>query len=484
MQALIHKSGMSSFSRIHRFCTSDGTAVTDETISLDEYIALDEHDEVEPLGENKHAQKTATSEPKEEPKPGADAAAKEQVEKALGDAEKPNKAKPGDTEQHDGTVGKASNKDGEVELEKEAPVKQIKARVPKLAIYYRSPARVATAGMDFSNATGPASNRIMPGSGPLGATGDSGSGAGSGFGFSGPTGSDTTNLPNVAANPTVATPISLIAADKANAAGNNYVDPYNNVNNASQMNAGEKNVITAGTLTEEQWGIILRNCAVFYGWKIDRRTGQIARAPRAAFRLRCKVDAEPVAQIPTFVIDEAAQKLAEAQNADFEKSLFEHTEADRKRFDELQQQKSDVPEGVQRAIIAAPVESKPLRGIPNFRVNDDSRIEITACQDSLAISLAKSDFSSQSTELAAAGGAYGVTVGLSAGYATSNEKKSSESKASITQTLVARYLYPRCDIFLRAEDLEPSPEFVTLLDKAKNQKSIDAVRAIHDQYGQ
>ncbi|EUC28058.1 hypothetical protein COCCADRAFT_64920, partial [Bipolaris zeicola 26-R-13] len=127
---------------------------------------------------------------------------------------------------------------------------------------------------------------------------------------------------------------------------------------------------------------------------------------------------------------------------------------------------------------------KPLRGIPNFRVNDDSRIEITACQDSLAISLAKSDFSSQSTELAAAGGAYGVTVGLSAGYATSNEKKSSESKASITQTLVARYLYPRCDIFLRAEDLEPSPEFVTLLDKAKNQKSIDAVRAIHDQYGQ
>lgn len=117
-------------------------------------------------------------------------------------------------------------------------------------------------------------------------------------------------------------------------------------------------------------------------------------------------------------------------------------------------------------------------------MNDDSRIEIAACQSTLAVSLAKSDFSSQSTEASASGGAFGVTVGVSAGYATSKENKTSRDDATSTQTLVARYMYPRCDIFLRAEDLEPTPEFTDLLNKAKNQRSIDAVRAIHDQYGQ
>jgi hypothetical protein len=37
---------------------------------------------------------------------------------------------------------------------------------------------------------------------------------------------------------------------------------------------------------------------------------------------------------------------------------------------------------------------------------------------------------------------------------------------------------------LGVEDLEPTPEFTDLLNKAKNQRSIDAVRAIQDQYGQ
>lgn len=50
--------------------------------------------------------------------------------------------------------------------------------------------------------------------------------------------------------------------------------------------------------------------------------------------------------------------------------------------------------------------------------------------------------------------------------------------------VVARYMFPRCDLFLRPEDLEPTAEFATLLKVIKNTRSIEALRKVHDRYGQ
>jgi hypothetical protein len=404
--------GMSSFSRIHRFCTANGTVLSDETISLDDYLALDINDEV--------SDQSAT------------------------DAAKEHGATP-------------------------AP------KVPKLSIYYRSPPRVATAGMDLTSAAAPALNMGMtPFAGAV-SDGNLVSGGTAGFDVNG-----QPLPPTQSAGLTVPPLTSMIGADRTfSAAINNYGAAINNYSAAS---------VTAGQLTEEQWNIVLRNCAVFYGWKVDRASGQIKRAPRAAFQLRSKIETELVAQIPTFAEEPPSveRSKAEANNDEFEQSLFLPFLADRELLARAEQQDEQLPQPIYPPQTANKdqIPPKPIKGIPNFRVNDDSRIEITACQDTLAVSLAKSDFSSQATEMSASGGAYGVTAGANAGFAKGGSKDIQTTNTHSTQTLVARYLFPRCDLFLRAEDLEPTPEFITLLNKAKYQKSIDAVRAIHEQYGQ
>jgi hypothetical protein len=413
---------MSSFSRIHRFCTSDGTVIQEETISLDDYLALDLTDEVEKV---KDTSAVAATEPEKQ------------------DGE----------EVTDGTKKKAAT-GGKNDATK--PASTHKTPIPKLSIYYRTPPRVATAGMDFTNATGPALNMAMR---PVGAAGIDANGS---------------PLPLGQAAAATAPPLtSVIGADRS-------LDPI--------YRLGKEASVIAGDLSEAQWNVVLRNCAVFYGWKVDKASGQITRAPRAAFQLRSKIEGEPVASIPTFAVDpeSIARKKAEAQDAEYEKSLFERVDVDHEVIERAERQNE---QGLQRTELPQPEKgdqlySRTVQGIPNFRVNDDSRIEIAACQSTLAVSLAKSDFSSQSTEASVSGGAFGVTVGVSAGYATSKENKSTTEDGVSTQTLVAKYMYPRCDIFLRAEDLEPTPEFTDLLNKAKNQRSIDAVRAIQDQYGQ
>jgi hypothetical protein len=413
---------MSSFSRIHRFCTSDGTVIQEETISLDDYLALDLTDEVEKV---KDTSAVAATEPEKQ------------------DGE----------EVTDGTKNKAAT-GGKNDATKPASTR--KTPIPKLSIYYRTPPRVATAGMDFTNATGPALNMAMR---PVGAAGIDANGS---------------PLPLGQAAAATAPPLtSVIGADRS-------LDPI--------YRLGKDASVIAGDLSEAQWNVVLRNCAVFYGWKVDKASGQITRAPRAAFQLRSKIEGEPVASIPTFAVDpeSIARKKAEAQDAEYEKSLFERVDVDHEVIERAERQNE---QGLQRTELPQPEKgdqlySRTVQGIPNFRVNDDSRIEIAACQSTLAVSLAKSDFSSQSTEASVSGGAFGVTVGVSAGYATSKENKSTTEDGVSTQTLVAKYMYPRCDIFLRAEDLEPTPEFTDLLNKAKNQRSIDAVRAIQDQYGQ
>jgi hypothetical protein len=413
---------MSSFSRIHRFCTSDGTVLQDEIISLDDYLALDLTEGVERV---KDPTAVVTTEPEKQ------------------DGE----------ETTDGTK-KIAATGGKSDAIK--PAANQKTTVPKISIYYRTPPRVATAGMDLTNATGPALNMAMR---PVGAPGIDANGNPVPLGQS--------------AAATAPTLTSVIGAGRS-------LDPIYRV--------GKEASVVAGDLSETQWNVVLRNCAVFYGWKVDKASGQITRAPRAAFQLRSKIEGEPVASIPTFAVDpeSIARKKAEAEDAEYEKSLFNRVDVDHEVIERAERQSA---QGLQRTELPQPGQgdqlySRTVQGIPNFRVNDDSRIEIAACQSTLAVSLAKSDFSSQSTEASASGGAFGVTVGVSAGYANSKENKSTKEDGVSTQTLVARYMYPWCDVFLRAEDLEPTPEFTDLLNKAKNQRSIDTVRAIQDQYGQ
>lgn len=303
---------MSSFSRIHRFCTSDGTLLTDEGISLDDYLALDVTEEVEKakdtIAEAKPTQEVVNDEPT------------------------------------DSTQKKAATGVTDVQTKNDAANPALKPKVPKLSIYYRTPPRVATAGMDFTNATGPALNMAMRPMGGVGAAVNSGLG--------GSLGLDANGYPLPPGQPpgTTAPPLtSMIGADKSFGA----------------ISAGASASVTAGELSETQWNNVLRNCAVFYGLEVDKASGQITRAPRAAFQLRSNIEGEPVASIPMFAIDPEviARKKAEADDVEYEKSLFERVDVDHEVIERVERQSE---QGPQRADLPQPtggdqVHSKTIK---------------------------------------------------------------------------------------------------------------------------
>ncbi|KAM5343717.1 hypothetical protein ACJ41O_012254 [Fusarium nematophilum] len=125
---------------------------------------------------------------------------------------------------------------------------------------------------------------------------------------------------------------------------------------------------------------------------------------------------------------------------------------------------------------------KADQGIPNFRVNDDSRIEITAHEDELRVTMARSNFSEQSTEASVSGSGYGVSVGVSAGFASSTSNTSKSMSSSATRTLVARYMFPRWDLLMWRDEMEPTVELMELIETIRRTKNIKALRRLRAEY--
>ncbi|KAH7184519.1 uncharacterized protein B0J16DRAFT_241459, partial [Fusarium flagelliforme] len=121
--------------------------------------------------------------------------------------------------------------------------------------------------------------------------------------------------------------------------------------------------------------------------------------------------------------------------------------------------------------------------IPNFQINDDSQIEITAHEDNLTTALTHNDFSGQSTDGSVSAGAYGVSVGVSAGHGSNNDTTTGNQTGTKNKTLFARYLLPRCDIVLWPDELEPMPELARLIEAIHQTKNIKMLQRLHAEYG-
>jgi hypothetical protein len=302
--------------------------------------------------------------------------------------------------------------------------------------------------------------------------------------------------------------------------------------NFAEFSSGADDNPGAGTLNENQWAVVLRNCAVFYGWAIDPRSRQIVRAPKPAFQLRSKVNHQDVAKIPDFLPQAAVAKTAGKDltglaSVTAKSDLFggappasmtgigsgeltPPTLSDMTEDGDLVGTGSDKVEneGDPSSLVVSsdsvsigssnhladvddeakktPVVLVPRsnKGIPNFRVNDDSRIEVTAHESELSVSMARSDFSEQSTEASVSGGGYGVSVGVSAGYGSNKGNTSKQTTGNTTRTLVARYMFPRCDLIMWPDELEPTPELAQLIDTIRTTKNIKALRRLHIDFGQ
>jgi len=163
-------------------------------------------------------------------------------------------------------------------------------------------------------------------------------------------------------------------------------------------------------MDEADWDAVLRNCALLYGWRIDKRTNRIIRATTPAFRLRNKAPVQPpVARQATEAPEapEPAKQLLDNDNDAISDGSVsgdsyaetEYTEASSEGT--AVESVTDLQPAVAKALtaedIAAPIPAK-LGAIPSYVINDRSRIEITTVSSEFQESMAKNHFSSTSVE--------------------------------------------------------------------------------------
>ncbi|QGI69718.1 hypothetical protein CEK27_002047 [Fusarium fujikuroi] len=253
-------------------------------------------------------------------------------------------------------------------------------------------------------------------------------------------------------------------------------------------------------MDESDWDSVLRNCCLLYGWKVDKRTSRIVRATTPAFRLRNKLPPRPIAFPPAaiqqpVISPETSTETPVASTAGTEKSPDspkdvsvegQGTEATVKPEKPTSTEKAEAAIETQKPLTAedveAPIPAK-LGAIPSYAINDRSRIEITMVSNEFQESMARNHFGASSVEGSASGGWSGYSVGVTGGAAKEDASSGNKTKKGYAKRMIGSYMFPRVDVFLRPEDLEPTEELRAALDGIKQTKNINALRELYSTFG-
>ncbi|ENH73430.1 hypothetical protein FOC1_g10008917 [Fusarium oxysporum f. sp. cubense race 1] len=98
-------------------------------------------------------------------------------------------------------------------------------------------------------------------------------------------------------------------------------------------------------------------------------------------------------------------------------------------------------------------------------------------------SMARNHFGASSVEGSASGGWGGYSVGVTGGAAKEDTSGGNKTKKSYAKRTIGSYMFPRVDVFLRPEDLEPTEELRAALDGIKQTKNINALRELYSTFG-
>lgn len=177
---------------------------------------------------------------------------------------------------------------------------------------------------------------------------------------------------------------------------------------ASQFAAHEATPLKyTSQMDEADWDAVLRNCALLYGWRIDKKTSRMVRATTPAFRLRNKTPIQPpvAPRIEETPEHTDSHEAAIDEDDASEGSISGDTYADPEASDEVQEAVPDKTLAAQPKIakaltaedVNAPIPAK-LGAVPSYVINDRSRIEVTTVVSEFQESMAKNHFSSTSVE--------------------------------------------------------------------------------------
>ncbi|KAK6523188.1 hypothetical protein TWF694_006082 [Orbilia ellipsospora] len=128
--------------------------------------------------------------------------------------------------------------------------------------------------------------------------------------------------------------------------------------------------------------------------------------------------------------------------------------------------------------------SQKITGIPNFVVNDNSKIEIETVEHEFGMSLAENHFDTTTVEVSGSGVVEDVSAGGSVGHTEDKSGGSSSINKTFHKKYIATYKFPRATIYLNSEDLQPTEDLKQSLDVLNQTKDINVMRYIHKTYGQ
>ncbi|KAF5662962.1 hypothetical protein FHETE_7707 [Fusarium heterosporum] len=286
----------------------------------------------------------------------------------------------------------------------------------------------------------------------------------------------------------------------------------------------------ASELGEAEWLEILENCGAMYGWCINGPMKQIVRAPKPAFQLKpVQPPAKPLNAPPTSPAgtSNASSKGTPVSSTSSSSpgTLTPATSTACSTPPSLKASPQTKPpaaapvstsraaavngEGYSIKVTAGAKDtqvsivsgsqisesktskshtakpspkSKPKRILPDFAINDNSRIDVVVSSHEFQTSMATNDFSASSTS-ASLGGSYGP-ISASVSYSEQSMHSSSTSNTSDTynKTMIAKYLFPRVDLHL-GECLEPTEGLKKALEKVEATKNIKDLRQLRQDYG-
>ncbi|KAL2879495.1 hypothetical protein SGCOL_005102 [Colletotrichum sp. CLE4] len=197
-----------------------------------------------------------------------------------------------------------------------------------------------------------------------------------------------------------------------------------------QAQKAENSNISPSSLDEIQWRRVIKNCQVMHGWYIDRANNEAKMAPKPAFRLR-----------PGLNLELDSTEGAAAGDA-----------------------------------------------IPNYGVTDGTQIDVVTAETDIRNSLVRNNFEKSSIDSKMAIGYAGVGVSVAATSSTESQSAQSAKNKSSTKENIGKYKLttskiPRVTLFLNADDLVPTREFIENIEKIKKQADVTDIRKFHERFG-
>ncbi|KAF5989015.1 hypothetical protein FBULB1_1170 [Fusarium bulbicola] len=225
-------------------------------------------------------------------------------------------------------------------------------------------------------------------------------------------------------------------------------------------------------MDEADWDSVLRNCCLLYGWKVDKGTKRIpVISPETSTETS-------VASTPGTDKSPDTSGAASAEGQGTEGAVKTENPA----ITENSGTAVETDKPLTAEDVEAPIPAK-LGAIPSYAINDRSRIEITMVSNEFQESMARNHFSASSVEASASGGWSGYSVGVTGGAAQENTSGGTKTQKGYAKRMIGSYMFPRVDVFLRPEDLEPTEELRAALDGIKQTKNINALRELYSTFG-